>query len=141
MVDYIVRNHVAPRTKLHVPKDDCPILSKKSMFGDKRKRAWMYFVRQPSMIGEWMETSHCLNPGLVRHDSRCSTKIHQKVVCWVQGRLTKKQVTTRLGHIWLEEWSSMSKNPQRKASNWLNEKKNKIGRGKRTTRHLLHFGR
>ena len=74
MVDYIVRNHVAPRTKLHVPKDDCPILSKKSMFGDKRKRAWMYFVRQPSMIGEWMETSHCLNPGLVRHDSRCSTK-------------------------------------------------------------------
>ena len=26
---------------------------------------------------------------------------------WVQVRLTKKQVTTRLGHRWPEEWSSM----------------------------------
>ena len=24
---------------------------------------------------------------------------------WAQGRLTKKQVTTRPGHIWPEEWS------------------------------------
>ena len=84
VVGYIVRNHVAPRTKLHVPKDDFPIHLK-------------FF------------------------DVRCSTKIHQKDVCWFQGRLTKKQVTTRPGHIWLEEWSSMSKNPQRKASNKLAE--------------------
>ena len=33
---------------------------------------------------------------------------------WVQGRLTKKQVTARPGHSWPEERSKMSKHSQRK---------------------------
>ena len=41
---------------------------------------------------------------------------------WVQGRLTKKQVTTRPGCTWLEEWSRMSKSSQRKTT-----KKTEIG--------------
>ena len=45
---------------------------------------------------------------------------------WVQGRLTKKQVTVRPGHLWREEWSSMSKNSQRKATNKWAEEKTKL---------------
>ena len=44
---------------------------------------------------------------------------------WVQGRLTQKQVTVRPTHLWPEEWSSMSKNTQRTATNkWAEEKPN-----------------
>ena len=45
---------------------------------------------------------------------------------WVQGRLTKKQVTTRPGNIWPEEWSNMSKGSQRKTKNEWVERKPKL---------------
>ena len=41
------------------------------------------------------------------------------------------------GHIWPEEWSNMSKGPQRKAKNKWAEQKPKIGRCEGTPRHLL----
>ena len=42
---------------------------------------------------------------------------------WVQGRLTKKQVTKKPGNIWPEQWSNMSKGSQRKTKNkWAQEK-------------------
>ena len=42
---------------------------------------------------------------------------------WGQGRLTKKQVCTRLGHICREEWSNTSKSSQRKAMHkWAGDK-------------------
>ena len=44
---------------------------------------------------------------------------------WGQGRLTKKQVCTRPGHICLEEWSNTAKSSQRKAMHqWAGEKQN-----------------
>ena len=44
---------------------------------------------------------------------------------WVQGRLTKKQVPTRPGHTWPNEWSDMSKGPQREAiKNGLKQNQN-----------------
>ena len=46
---------------------------------------------------------------------------------WVQGRLTRKQATTRPGNIWPEEWSNMSENSQRRAKNKWAEEKNQIG--------------
>ena len=53
------------------------------MCRDKRKRALMYFTRQPSLIiGILMETCHCLNPGSGWQDSNCRTKKnHQKGLC------------------------------------------------------------
>ena len=49
---------------------------------DKRKRAFTYFMRLPSMIvGIVIETSHFQPFGLVWQDSNCSTKIHQKDTC------------------------------------------------------------
>ena len=66
---------------------------------------------------------------------RITTKNPPEGRMWVQSRRTKKQVTTRLGYIWPEEWSRMSKSFQRKAINtWTEEK---IGRNERATRHLL----
>ena len=92
-----------------------------------QKKKMMHFKRRPSMItGTWRETSQSLNRGSVRHDSRCSTTIHQKGYIRVQGRLTKKQVTTRPGNIWPEQWSNMSKGSQRKTKNEWAERKPKL---------------
>ena len=51
---------------------------------------------------------------------------------WVQGRLTKKQVAARPRTIWLEDWSNMSNNSQRKAITKWAEEKPKIGRCEKT---------
>ena len=81
------------------------------------KRKW--FLEK---LMELMEISHCLNSGSVRQGSRCSTKIDQEGHMWVQGRLTKKQVTIRHGHIWPEEWSRMSEHSRRRPTNeWAEE--------------------
>ena len=65
-------------------------------------------------------------------------KIHQKDTCGFKADRQKTQVTARLGHIWPEEWSRMSKDTQRKAINqWAEDK---IGRCERT-RHVLNSGR
>ena len=43
---------------------------------------------------------------------------------WVQGRLTRKQVTTGPGNFWPEDWSNMSKGSQRGAmKKWAEETK------------------
>ena len=45
-------------------------------------------------------------------------------IMWLQGRLTNKQVTRRLGNIGPEEWSSISKSSQRKAiKKWAREQR------------------
>ena len=43
-----------------------------------------------------------------------------------QGRLTKKQVSTRPGRFWPTEWSSMSQNSQHKATYKCAEEKSKL---------------
>ena len=61
---------------------------------------------------------------------------------WVQGRLTKKQVTAGPGLIWQEDWSStMSRSSQGKAINQWAEDKNKVGRSERATMQPLCSGR
>ena len=77
---YMYRNHVAPRRKIIVPKDDFPIpLNYIHVQRHTRKRTLTYFMRQLSTIlGNWWRQSHCLIPGSVWQNSNCSTKIHPK---------------------------------------------------------------
>ena len=60
---------------------------------------------------------------------------------WVHGRLTKKQVTTRPGHFWPEEWSRMSNNAQRKAIKTWRQKKTQIWTRWETNEVFLLFWR
>ena len=124
MRDYMYRNLVAPRTKLYVPKDDFPI-----PLIWIRELTLTFFMRQPStIIGMLMKTS------LTRFE--LFNKNPPGGQMWVRGRLTKKQVTARLGNIRPEEWSSMPKGSERKALNkwadWTLRENN---------RYLLHSGR
>ena len=50
----IFRNHVAPRSKLNVPKDEFPIFLNTLMSRDKRKRALVYFRRRQSLSEPWI---------------------------------------------------------------------------------------
>ena len=74
------------------------------------------------IVVTWMAMNHCLNL------ARCDT-IHvapQKNAGrnYVdQGRLAKKQVTTRPGNMWQEAWTTMSKGSQQEAINkWAEER-------------------
>ena len=95
------QNHVAPRTKLCVPKDVFSDISETHIDVQRQTKA-----RMSNDI--LIETCLCLN--LARCDTiRIAQQNPPEGPLWVQGRLTKKQVTSRPGHIWLEESSSMSK--------------------------------
>ena len=50
MGDHVYRNHVAPRTKLHVPRDDSPTPLTCTDVQRQTKQALMYFKRRSSMI-------------------------------------------------------------------------------------------
>ena len=72
------------------------------MSRDKRSRALMYFMRLPSVIiGILMERSHLSEPsiGVTRF-----ALLNKEGQMWIQGRLTKNQVSTRPEYIWPEEW-------------------------------------
>ena len=121
-----IRNHVAPRTKLFAPKDDFPIpLS--HMDALRHTKTCVDVLLEATNDDYWNSdgdkslSQPCI--GVTRF--ALLNKNPPEGHMWVQGRLTKKQVTARPGHMWPEEWSNMSKRSQRKAINkWAEEKPN-----------------
>ena len=74
------------------------------------------------IIGTWMVTSHWI--GVTRF--ALLTKSPSEGYMCVQGRLKKRQVTTRPANIWHEEWPNMSKGSQCKEINKWAEEKQKL---------------
>ena len=122
---YIYMNHVAPRMKLYAPNNDFPI--RLDFIDVQRQTKTSRDVLQEAtvvIIGTWMVTSHWI---CVTRFALLPKSPPEGYMC-VQGRLKKRQVTTRPANIWHEEWPNMSKGSQRKAINKWAEEKQKIGR-------------
>ena len=120
--NHINRNHVAPRTKLFVPQDDCPI-PLKYIVVQRQTKTNIDVLREATIDDYWnIDGDKSLSePCVTRFEQH--NKEPPKGHMWVQGRLTKKQVTARPEYIWPAPWSIMSKNSQRKAiSKWAEEK-------------------
>ena len=107
MGDFIFQYHVAPRTKL----------CSKGRFSDTSKQA--------SIDDDWhMEGDKSKSePRIGKTRLALLNNNRPQEICGYQGRLTTKQVTTRPGNIWSEEWSNVAKGSQRKTKNeWLERK-------------------
>ena len=92
---YVYRNHVAPRTKLHVPKDDFPISL--TYIDVQRRPTTSLDVLQEAIIDDYghMDGDKSLSEpwiGVTRFALRNQNPAEGHM--WVQGRLTRKQVTT-----------------------------------------------
>ena len=100
---YIYRNHVAPQQKFHVPKGDFPI-PLRYIDVDKQTDTCVDVVREKSNDDYWNvdEDQLLTDPlfGVTIHDlGKSPLDGHM----WVGHRLTKKQVSSRLENIWLED--------------------------------------
>ena len=138
MGNYMYRNPLAPRTKLYVPKDGFPIPLNHIDVQRQTKTSIDVFNQatiddygnvdgEKSLSDPWI----CVTRFVL-----FNTKSTRRTD--VGSRQTDK---TRCGHIWPEEWSSVSKRSQRKAVNKWAEEKPKSGRSERMTRHLQNPGR
>ena len=109
------------------------------MSRDKQKHALMYYKRQPpTIIGMVMETCHCLNPGSVWHDFRCSTNITQKDMCWskADGQMNRfLQDLEIFGRKNGQTWQKLSAQSHK----WSGGRKTGIGRSERAKRHSLYL--
>ena len=126
-LDIQIQNHVAPRTKLYVPIDVFTILL--DDIDVQRQTKTSIIVLHEGMIDDhWnMEGDKSLSEPWIGVTQFALPNKKTVGKMWVQGRLTKTQVTTRPENIWPKGWSSMSKNSRRKAINkWAEEKQ--IGR-------------
>ena len=114
------RNHVAPRTIRHVPKDDFPI-PLKNIDVQRHKNV----LREVTIDDYWnMDGDKSLSEPWIGVTLFARVNKDPPEGCmWGQWRLTKKQVTTRPRNIWPEEETNMSKCLQRKAINeWADKK-------------------
>ena len=136
MGNYENRNPFAPRTTLYVPKEGFP--KPLNYIDVQRQTKTSIDVFNEATIDDYRNVDgdkSLSDPWIcVTRFELLNTKIHQKDRCGLP-------VTTRRGHIWPEEWSSVSKSSQRKAVNKWAEEKPKSGGSERMTRHLLHPGR
>ena len=112
------------RTKLFVARDDFPILRNHRDGQRQTKQALMYFKKRPlMMIGTCLAESHCLNFGSVWHDARWLNPNPPEGCMWVQGRLTKEQITNgqtcHCVHCTMPETNGLKENP-----NWTRQEKN-----------------
>ena len=103
------RNHVAPRTKLYVPKDDFPVPL--HYIDVQRQAKTSLDVLQEATIDDYCNMDGDKSQsepwiGVIRF--ALLNKIPPAGRMQVQGRLTKKPVRTRPGNIWPEEWANMS---------------------------------
>ena len=116
MVDYMCRNHVAPRTKLNVPKGDF-VIPLNCMYVPRQTKTIIDVPQEATRDDEWIVDggTSLSRLGIGVTTFKLLLKNPPEGHAWLQGRLTKKQVTTRPGNIWLEKWSNMSKSHQRKA--------------------------
>ena len=109
--DMILQNHVAPMTKLFVPKYDFPISSE--LYGcseTNKKPALTYFKRRPSMvIATWTAISHCPNFASVWHDFSLLDKVHQKGICGFKADWRRNRSQQGFGHFWPADWTKYGK--------------------------------
>ena len=95
------------------------------MSRDKRKLAFAYFMRQPSKIFWNIDGDNSLSePWICVTRFELLNKDPSEGHMWVQGRLTKEEVTARPEYIWPEEWSRLSKNSHRLTISKNGQKKN-----------------
>ena len=96
-------------TKLYVPRNDF-LAPLNSIDVQRQTKRSIDVLRETASMGfgTWKidgDSEHRI--GVTRFE--LPDKNRPEGHMWVQGKLTKKQVTTRLVESWLEEWSSMSK--------------------------------
>ena len=112
--DYMNRNHVARRTELYVLKDDFPIPL--NHIGVRRQRKSSLDLFPDATIDDYwnMDGDTSLSePWIGVTRIAPLNKNPREGYMWVQGRMTKKQVSTRPGNIRPEEWSNTSRGSQR----------------------------
>ena len=104
----------------YIPEDDCPMFDLLGCFETNKNKLWC--IQEATIDDYWhMDGDKSLSePWIsVTRFALLNKNLPEGYMC-VQGRLTKKQVTTRRGTVRPEESSNMSKGSQRTAKNqWL----------------------
>ena len=109
-----------PKTKLCVPKDDFPIFVN-YMDVQRQTKTSLDVLHVATIDDFWnMDGEKSLSEleiGVTRF--ALLNENPPEGHAWVKCRLTKKQVTSRVGHNWPEEWSRMSNTSRQQAiSKW-----------------------
>ena len=111
------RHHVMPREQLYVPKESSFPVPFAYFDVVRRTKTYLDTVEDSNFDDLWNTDGH----RIPSESWSGSTKFRilnsrpPKGYPWVDGRLTKKQVTARPEVIWPEVWSSMSKCAQENA--------------------------
>ena len=119
------RHHVEPRDKLHSPREDSfPVPLK---YIDVFRTAQTNLdVMQESRIDDYWNIDGAKDLSDSWTGSTQFTLLEEKPpegFMWSGGRLTRKQLTSRPDHLWLELWKSMGKHAKLKEKQkWSNEK-------------------
>ena len=118
---FIYRHHVEPRVKLSSPREESFLVP--LQYIDIFRTTHSNLVRRKAsmIIGILMALETCLILGQVSHNFYWKKTSKRTYVVW--WRLTRKQLTSRAGHLWPELWKSMGKNAKLKEKQkWSEEK-------------------
>ena len=121
---FIYRHHVEPRVKLYSPREESfPVPLNYIHFFELHIQTWMLWQNAASTrAGTSMDPEIFLILGQVSHNLLLEEE-HPNGYMWSGGRLIRKQLTSRPGHLWPEIWKSMGKHAKlKKKQKWSNEK-------------------
>ena len=122
---FIYRHHVEPRVKLYSPREESFPIPRKYIDVTRTTHTNLDVKQEKRIDDYWnIDGSRDLSDPWTGFTQ--FTLLDEKVpdgYTWSGGRLTRKQLTSRRGHLWPELWKSMGKNAKLKEKQkWSEEK-------------------
>ena len=125
--NFIYRHHVEPRVKLQSPREESFPIPLKYIDVSRTTHTNLNVMQESRIDDHWItDGSRDLSDSWTGFTS--FTLLDEKLpdgFLWSEGRLTKRQATSRPDHFWPELWRGMARNAQlREKQKWSIEKPN-----------------
>ena len=123
--NFIYRHHVEPRVKLYSPREESFLVPLKYIDVSRTARTILDVMLERRIDDYWnIDGSRDLSDSWTGFTQ--STLLEEKPpdgYMWSRDRLTRRQLTSRPGHLWPELWTKLGRNAELKEKHkWVDEK-------------------